>query len=269
MIQILKPDGRTLSYAKIGWNDATNALVRNEVSALAALKKLHRNFAVPEILHADEWSGRYFCIVSAPEGRTTSAPPRIAEVYLDAISQLAVSSTCLLPLGQSAFWQRHLKRLAATPDCRYRRLLVEATAWIERRIDGRPVSFHASHGDLGPWNACCVDGKLFLYDWEFADLEAPAGSDLFHLMIQSRWYRPGDSPYEVYQSLRSDECGSHSFRAYMNTACMERETWIPLLALYLVGKFSELASAGQTGFGRLRLLETLIQLCMHDLSAGR
>src|SRR5690606_7709614 len=40
-----------------------------------------------------------------------------------------------------------------------------------------------SHGDFTPWNTFFVDGKLYVFDWEYADRGYPAGYDAIHFLL--------------------------------------------------------------------------------------
>lgn len=265
MIKVLTPKGRALAYAKIGWNGVTNALVRNEVSTLTALKGIPRSFVVPDILHEEEWNGRYFCLLSAPNLRATPASPGMTDAHLNAVRDLAAERTCLIPPRQSAFWHRLQGELENTPDSYHSRLLCQAVARIEERFGDQPLPFHPSHGDFTPWNVHVLGRELYLLDWEDADASAPAAYDLFHYEIQARWLLGGQAPYRIYRALRPDGYEGGSFRGYLSAVGIERGMWTPLLALYLIRRLVPQALARPSGLWRLRPLETMLHLCMHDL----
>ena len=48
------------------------------------------------------------------------------------------------------------------------------------RALGPPV---LSHGHFTPWNTFFVDGRLYVFDWEYAERSNPAGYDLIHFLL--------------------------------------------------------------------------------------
>ena len=75
VLQLFRPDGTPVAYAKIGWDDVTNAQVRAESEALQLVDAAApRRFHAPAPLHAGPW-GRLELSVTAPLPRRSRARP--------------------------------------------------------------------------------------------------------------------------------------------------------------------------------------------------
>ena len=79
----------------------------------------------------------------------------------------------------------------------WKRLLKETMEKVRWEWKGKEVLLHPAHGDFVPWNASWADGRLYLYDWEYAQEEVPAGYDLFHFLIQSSRLVENGDPYRT------------------------------------------------------------------------
>ena len=76
-------------------------------------------------------------------------------------------------------------------------ILPQGARRVEEWLGNTPLPFHYRHGDFTPWNAQLLNGYLFLFDWEYADLEAPSGWDLFHFSVQTLWLLEKRMPGEI------------------------------------------------------------------------
>ena len=60
----------------------------------------------------------------------------------------------------------------------------EALRRASASLSGSPVPCGIMHGDFAPWNTQCGSDRLFVYDWESAEWDAPLGWDIFHFQAQ-------------------------------------------------------------------------------------
>ncbi len=84
-LQLFSADGRPRGYAKIGWNDATRALVSAEAAALRALRAVvgvADHPTPPRLLTETSWAGQVVAVIEplppAVRGVPVDDPPRIA-----------------------------------------------------------------------------------------------------------------------------------------------------------------------------------------------
>jgi hypothetical protein len=189
VLQVFDLGGRRLGYAKIGHNDLTTALVRSEAASLAAVGgRRPRTFAVPDVLHHNQWRGLEVLVMSdLTTDRRTTVPPAARIEAMREVAQL--TRTPSTPLRDSGFWRRlsqDASRLASEPNGRRLGLAAEAVAGSH----GEDLMVLGGwHGDWGSWNMGVGDGVLKVWDWERYDPEVPLGFDGLHHAAQT--VRPG------------------------------------------------------------------------------
>ncbi|MBR3133117.1 MAG: hypothetical protein IKG42_03485 [Clostridia bacterium] len=68
---------------------------------------------------------------------------------------------------------------------------------IEERVENINI-FCVYHGDFTPWNIFEENGKIFLFDFEYASFEYPAYLDIFHFFTQDCIYSKRYEYDEIY-----------------------------------------------------------------------
>jgi hypothetical protein len=190
VLQILRPDGATLGYAKLGWNDLTRRLVRREAERLRALEACPpRQFQVPRLLHQGTWTGLDVTVGSPlphrlwRRGRRFAPPPPTATREVVGLGGAEEAS-----LAASAYWRQLRERLAAVGAAvgESERSLLDGVA---RRLVGRygdsTLTFGTWHGDWAPWNMGWSGRRLVVWDWERSADLVPVGFDLVHFLFRT------------------------------------------------------------------------------------
>lgn len=189
ILQVLTPDGRTVCYGKIAVDEHTARLVRNESAFLAE----HRptELVVPELLTLGTWKGREIALLSPLPLDAQDRGPRNLELTGDVIMAIArLQSLETSEVLDSPWWDR----VSASAGERAAHRAGRLEACIEdltRRLDGIEWTFGAWHGDLTPWNAEWVDGRLHVWDWERTGGPVPVGFDAVHAEFQVAHLRSG------------------------------------------------------------------------------
>ncbi|WP_123400782.1 hypothetical protein [Inmirania thermothiophila] len=234
VVQVMNFSGEVLGYVKIGWNEATRRLVENEARTLQRLQGENLSFLIPEVLFSGEWQGRYLCVQSAPPAGAAPAPSEWHPLYEEALQGLASLGVRRYRLKESPFW-KELTGCISGIEAGYRRHMVEqAMDEILNRWGNVELHFHPAHGDFAPWNALRVNGRLYLYDWEYALESAPAGYDLFHFVVQRAWLVDGKAMREI---LRLSERNLPRVLTDRNSLEIDDDELITLLfSLSLLGK---------------------------------
>ncbi|MFF4880404.1 hypothetical protein [Micromonospora sp. NPDC000668] len=189
-LQLFAADGRPRGYAKIGWNDATRALVAAESAALRALAEVTGvadHPATPRLLAQLDWAGQVVAVVEPLPSRVQGVPvtdrPRIAALL--AVARRGRPAAPPRPLAGSPFLARlaaEAARAAGAAPSGAR--AVAAVAGLGRRYGRTTVEFGHWHGDWVPWNLGLHDGRLVAWDWEHSGQDVPLGFDLAHDAFQ-------------------------------------------------------------------------------------
>mgnify|MGYP002479177151 CR=1 FL=1 len=257
VIQVLTPEGEVLGYAKVGWNEATRELVKHEAEVLKRLGKEELPFRVPEILYANESSGRNLCLQSPPPKDGRPAPRRWTREYAEVLCALASLGVRYKPLEQTAFWQQIVSRVHEVRSLYWRRVLEQAMERVRRDWKDKEVPLHPAHGDFAPWNTLQADGRLYLYDWEYALEEAPAGYDLIHFVVQTLWLVERHVPEEIARTIL--QYGEEEFQQVLKWLNVESGSLQELLKLYVLEKLSFYSVSEPGDSKQLRLFWTLFQ----------
>jgi len=185
VLQLVDVAGEPVGYMKVGWNDLTRRLVRNEAAMLARLAELRpRTFTAPRLLHHGRWHGLEVTVSGAlphglwRRGRRYRLPPLAATQEIAALGGVDRAT-----LGDSAWWRELQRRLDPIRQRATDRAAAVLTAVLEslgREAASVRLAFGTWHGDWGPWNMRATPDRLLVWDWERSGDGAPVGLDLLH-----------------------------------------------------------------------------------------
>jgi hypothetical protein len=185
-MQILSPAGEVLAYVKVGWNQLTRDLVRNEAHTLEILERGQpHTFQVPRVLHAGRWD-RLELLMLAPLGPQRRRQSLLRKPPIEATSELgSLRGTARGPLAASEYWagikERTARAARALDSGSSLGVLVEQ---VGRRYGATELSHGFSHGDWVPWNMRQMGERLYVWDWERSGPLAPLGLDCLHFEFQ-------------------------------------------------------------------------------------
>ncbi len=86
-----------------------------------------------------------------------------------------------------------------------RDLYITLVDQLLERYQGAEVETVACHGDFTPWNMFVENGRLFVFDWEYAHLTYPKGLDKCHFFTQTAIFEQHLNAEQIINTLRSDE----------------------------------------------------------------
>jgi hypothetical protein len=215
VIQVMEEKGRILGYAKVGWNQATIRLVRNEENILRRLSKISFTTAqIPTVLHALSWNHASILVTSAPPSRTNRPPQQLHTSHLQFVNELSAIDKNVISFPESLFWQTLQARAKMLEEAfpYYSHLINWGVEKAHERFSGLSLPFSWRHGDFVPSNTkLLVDNYLFIFDWEYAQRDSPPAWDLFHFLVQTgvlihRW-----KPIRILQSIFEGPAIRHFF----------------------------------------------------------
>ena len=253
VVQVMTPEGEVLGYAKVGWNEATRALVKHEAEVLERLSREDLPFRVPRVLYANDDGAKSLVVQQAPPEEAQPAPRAFDERYLRVLQGFAARGVRHKSLEESPFWKRVEERIQNIPSAYWRPVLERAAKRVQEHWRDREVPFHFAHGDFTPWNALCAGETLYLYDWEYALEEAPAGYDLFHFLFQTAWLMTGKMPAQSLDGIL-EQISTTSIGKYWQRVGVQASETPWLLRLYLLDRLSFYALADFEDLSKRRVL---------------
>lgn len=202
VLQLIRPTGDTVAFAKVGTNPLTRALVRAETTALTTLASVRlRQLTVPRLRHAGQWGEHDILVQTAlPVWRRRSSlhPARLAA----AMRELAYcQGTTSAPLGDSEYWARLRDRVAAVCEQPDGAALAGAAEALEAWAGRLPLSYGSWHGDWTRWNMAVLADTLLVWDWERFTSGVPLGFDALHYHLQDAAHGVADPADAVDQTL--------------------------------------------------------------------
>ena len=233
VISIIDNSGRALAYTKIGWNDYTNSLVRNEHEVLDMLNQRHvfRTLKFPSVIWFGSWNAKSV-LVTRPGGEAGRKPRGLEPNILAALIEIGKVKSENQIFGQSYFAQKvkvrlmNLKPLDPLTAGQIDQLR-EAFDFLMLRLSGISLPFGWKHGDFSSWNMWIKDNHVFLIDWERAENDTVLAWDLFYFLLEGR------GSHRVLSSLRGLEPGRQA-EQYFQAFDINTLLYWPLIAVFLV-----------------------------------
>jgi thymidylate kinase len=242
VLQVLTKEGDVLGYVKVGWNEATKALVRNEVRAVKILQDKVLPFDIPRLLYLGELEDKVFCVQGSPPTGGHPAASALTGDYVKALCGLIETGVRRQPLEETAFWLSIANRVEKIENVYWRHMFLKAADTVKEQWKGKEVPLHFAHGDFAPWNAFQVDRRLYLYDWEYAQEEMPAGYDLFHFAIQTLLLVKDYTAAEIVRSITQLNWDS-GVLVYWNLIGTEKNQFYGLFKLYCIERILKTLSS--------------------------
>lgn len=254
-LKAMRRDGGDLGYLKISVTGESVARVRHEAAVLRVLGRDSALSAhVPNLLFAGEWGKGYLLFQSAGAGKPGGT--RFGEPHREFLRALAAASSVFRKAEElveetAAEWGDSPAG-ALAPEWRSlaRFTLEEAFS----RLANADVACGTVHGDFAPWNTRLAAGRLFVFDWEAAELQSPCCWDWFHFEVQvlSRLGRGDKLPASSAVELAVQDPAMRS-----------------LLALYLLHSAAGLARDGVEPSNRsIELRKKLLTRLLHSEGRG-
>jgi hypothetical protein len=235
VFQVMRMDGGIVAYAKLGWNDATIGLVRNESSSLRQLEATVFSTAIiPRVTHAGWFRDKYVLVQEAVAGTTDDSPRELDQRHMSFLLEMATRATGTICATRKIEGQ--LQSIRQLGFHYYAYLLEHSSGYCDRHMRGRRVRRVAGHGDFAPWNIRVTGGKLLVLDWEYAQ-PAPAAFDLFHFLIGTAVELERHSAAQIYRDVmwgRARSC----IEEYFDALQMPRSWAEPLLVSWLAETLS-------------------------------
>lgn len=242
IIQVLRPSGETVAFAKVGINDLTNERVSVEAEAIAELSRTSfSHLVVPELLHHGRWRGCSFVLLAPVQTWTASGIDGDARAR--AMQELSLKDSATQRLSSLAWWSRTHHRLAEHEHALEARDLTQMMSRAEEQWGDVQVRVGWNHGDWTPWNMSTDGSQSIVWDWERFSCDIPVGFDALHYAFQSGVRLEGLSPRTSLDHL-TDRSG----RIVVQNGAPAEQGHM-LLALYLFGLGERFITDGQERAG--------------------
>jgi hypothetical protein len=187
VIQIMRPDGRVLAYAKLGWNGLTRDLIANEARALGSwAERPAKTFLVPRSLGSIVWNALSILLVSPVAHHVFRRGRQDALPSTQVVRDVAEHEGLIEGIVESApFARRLIDEAGRVADDQIRDVALAAVERVFDRVGSRTITWGTGHGDWGPWNMSRTSEALNVWDWERMADAVPVGFDTLHFCFQT------------------------------------------------------------------------------------
>lgn len=182
-VQIMDRNGHILGYAKVTRNPLIKPLIEHEATMLDHLKGLDLQTAnTPNVLFMGNASDATVLVTDTQKTPQSKTRTSLIQAHIDFLNELALKTAST---GEN--------QTAGTLRSRYEKLAPRLTVDWQQRIERclNHLAGHGdslgpsvlSHGDFTPWNTFFSHDRLYVFDWEYASHNHPAGYDLIHYLL--------------------------------------------------------------------------------------
>ena len=222
----LSSGGKILGYSKFSDSERIAELFRSEAAILDTLHAKGLS-AVPECLFCGTLSdGTYVFVQSTVKSSRSKIVHEWCSLHDGFLAEMYCCTHRDILFDESAFClslrnlQAHIDWLPENVDRSF------VSALLEKVIagnTGRVLDYSAFHADFTPWNMFVEQGKLFVFDWEYAAMTYPPQLDRYHFFNQT--------------AVFEKHWGADEIIAYMQTPAA---SWMDgkLYSMYLLDMFS-------------------------------
>ena len=189
VLQVFSDSGRPLGYVKVGWNDVTRRLVRNEASFLDTHRgQSFGSLRIPTLIHYGRWADLQITITDPLPAFIRRYRP-LTRVPPSAVTREIAEAGGIVEatFANSTYWRRTRRSISTMFSERPTRTS-EIVGGFVRRLEDRygdaQLLFGGWHGDWVPWNLAWHKGTLVAWDWEHSGLDVPLGFDVVNFLFQ-------------------------------------------------------------------------------------
>lgn len=255
--------GRILGYCKVTENKEIYSIFQHEQMILQYLRE-HGIEDIPKCIRCGAFGeGKYLFVQTTVKSLTSRVHHELGTLELDFIHRLAECTEVDVAFNQTDFFrsiQKLEEKMDILKDCGFEVRSLERACRNVNAYYQSQTSFSACHRDFTPWNSFVENGKLFVFDFEYAALQYPANMDAIHFLCQTAIFEKNLTALEVLALFRKEclsgalkdlfECPEIALQAYL----------VDMISLYLSREGNVLKD-----LGTIKLLRIWIELCSYSV----
>ncbi len=238
-VQVMGEEGTILGYIKVSDNEHIDRLLRNEAEILGDLMRLEiRNGLFPKVIYQGQVNNVNILVLDTLKSVHSKFSSNLSDAHIDFMSEIFVKTSKVVKYRESKFAKGLSKRLSDLEIKKLRNLederLIELGRikdFIENKIGDEKLPFGFCHRDFTPWNTFFHKGKLYVFDWEYAEREYPPLIDIFHFIVQDGILVRHLKPEGLLKRVLKNE---KMLSKYSRLVGIKDELSMPLLLCYLL-----------------------------------
>lgn len=181
-VQIMDLRGHLLGFAKVTRSSQVAELLAHEAAILSRLSALNFQATyIPNVLFFGKKGEGTLLVTDTLKTAGTKSVTKFIDahrVFLQELVKKTAQPPCSIATIVAGFKTRIeniLPRFSLDWHHRLDKAIVKLSAEAELVL---PMAMN--HGDFTPWNCFLTNGRLYVFDWEYAEELAPIGIDIIH-----------------------------------------------------------------------------------------
>lgn len=205
-VQVMDRAGGLLGFAKVTRDPQVALLLEHEAAMLRRARALELHCAhVPEVLFHGKTQAASLLVTDTRKTASTPATTHLTRLHLAFLDELARKTAVRQPLLARTLASQYADRLtqcASRLGPEWHDRIVKAIALLEQQGDAELPAVLAQ-GDFTPWNSFLVDGRLYVFDWEYAQSQQVLGLDLVHFVLNQPELRSQSAGDKLLAGMRA------------------------------------------------------------------
>lgn len=185
-VQVMDDRGNIKGFAKVTCKPEVRALLEHEAAMLTRVAALELHTAdIPAVLFQGALGTCHALVTDTLKTPKTPTIKRFGRAHQDFLDELAAKTRAPQSISARDMANRfreRLDRLREDLDSAWCQRLDRLIETLELQTDVY-FSVSLSHGDFTPWNTFVSKGRLYVFDWEYADDLYPASNDYLHFIL--------------------------------------------------------------------------------------
>lgn len=184
-VQIMDDRGNIKGFAKLTRNPKVRALLEHEALTLGRIQGLGLESAyIPNVLFFGNVRNGTLLVTDTLKTPRTPSMTKFSVAHHAFMEELSRKTVLSYPVSVSDMAKNFRTRfLGIRPylEKTWCHRLDNAISALEKETEIQ-IYCCLNHGDFTPWNTFLVNDRLYVFDWEYADIH-PIGSDLIHFIL--------------------------------------------------------------------------------------
>lgn len=185
-VQIMDRRGNLKGFAKLTRNPQVRKLLAHEAATLEQLQTLDLQVTyVPKVLFFGNHGDATLLVTDTkktPRTRSTTRFSAAHQAFIQELAQKTAASQPVLVGDIASDFRTRFNRITANLDHAWQERLDAAIRSLEAQADLR-IPAGLSHGDFTQWNTFMTKGRLYVFDWEYAEQARPFSNDIIHFIL--------------------------------------------------------------------------------------
>jgi hypothetical protein len=193
-----------LGYIKFTSDLAVAELISAEADFLTQLSG--KNLAVPFLIgyEKDFLNGLTIMAQTTKKTLKSNTARVLNQQHFDFQRQLFEKTKVTMKYCNTQYFnnkENYLLDLYRLQNMEDKRIITLAVDVINRKLKDSVVTFSVSHRDFTPPNTCFTNGRIFVFDWEYAACEYPPFYDLFAFITFTTIQKGGMSEEKILHEI--------------------------------------------------------------------